>query len=144
MPDFTFETIEVTQGSFFSWGPRPGQKITGRVVDYSPNGGTDFNDEPCPQLVLELTSDAYSITKDGEQTDFARGDFVTLNTGQANLKKLVRSADPAAGDVVEISFAKTERSPRGTVKIFDMKIARGAAKDLPKPASRPADDDPPF
>lgn len=139
-----WEEIEVPKGSFMSWADRPGQSITGRVVEYAPTGGTDFNDDPCPQVVLEITRDAYSVNKQGERYDYATGDLVTVNAGLSNLKKAVRRADPEPGDLLDIAFTDTEKADKGTVKIFRVRIARGAGKAPAARAAAPAQSEPPF
>jgi len=130
-----WETIEVPKGSFISWGDRPGQEVVGRVLDYDATGGTDFNDQPCPQLSVELTADAYSVNKAGERFDHGRGDVVTLNCGLANLKRAIRAAALDPGDLVSIRFDSTDRADKGTVKVFVVKVARGAGRRTSEPAS---------
>jgi hypothetical protein len=139
MSGYTFEEVEVPKGAFISWGPRPGQEVTGKVLDYSPDGGTDFNDQPCPQLTVELIDPAYSISKSGDRFTHDRGELVTLNCGLANLKRAVRFTNPEAGDVIKIQFTDLEKGGKGEVKVFSIKIARGAARG---PSAQP--EEPPF
>jgi len=137
-----WEEIEVPKGSYMSWGDRPGQELTGRVVEYTPTGGTDFNDDPCPQVTVELTRDTYSVNKVGERFDHPAGELLTINAGLANLKKAIRRADPEPGDLLNVAFADTDRADKGTVKVFKVRIARGAGK-VAQQASRQSDA-PPF
>jgi hypothetical protein len=134
-----WETVEVPRGAYISWGTKPGQHVTGRVVDYNPTGGTDFNDQPCPQVAVELTEPAVSVNKEGERSNFETGELVQLNAGQVSLKRALRAADPSPGDLVKITLENLAKTPKGTVKEFGIKIARGAA-----PAAKPDDDEPPF
>ena len=134
MTDPQWETVDVPRGAYISWGTQPGQTVTGKVLDFSPLGGTDFNDEPCPQLSLELVEATYSINKLGERTNFAAGELVVLNCGQASLKRAVRAAGPNPGDLVKIEFTSLAKGNKGDVKEFSIKIARGVG--LSRPANR--------
>lgn len=137
--------VDVPRGAYISWGTKAGQHVTGRVVDYQPTGGNDFNDEPCPQIAIELTEPAASINKDGERTNFDAGELIQLNAGQVSLKRALRAADPSPGDLVKITLSDLVKTARGTVKEFSIKIARDAAVGSSKPAAVAADsDDPPF
>jgi hypothetical protein len=146
----TWETIEVPRGAYIGWGSKKGQHVTGKVLDYQPEGGTDFNGNACPSATIELTESAASFNKDGDRSDFAAGELIQLNAGQVSLKRALRAADPAAGDLVKITLVNLAKTDKGTVKEFDIKIARGAGgavepKAEPKKAMAEVDDDePPF
>ena len=146
----TWETIEVPRGAYIGWGSKKGQHVTGKVLDYQPEGGTDFNGNACPSATIELTESAASFNKDGDRSDFAAGELIQLNAGQVSLKRALRAADPAAGDLVKITLVNLAKTDKGTVKEFDIKIARGAGgavepKAAPKKAMAEVDDDePPF
>ena len=146
----TWETIEVPRGAYIGWGSKKGQHVTGKVLDYQPEGGTDFNGNACPSATIELTEAAASFNKDGDRSDFAAGELIQLNAGQVSLKRALRAADPAAGDLVKITLVNLAKTDKGTVKEFDIKIARGAGgavtpKAEPKKAMAEVDDDePPF
>jgi hypothetical protein len=144
-----WETIEVPRGAYIGWGTKPGQHVTGRVLGYQIDGGTDFGGNPCPQLELELTEKSASFNKDGERTDFAAGELVQLTCGQVSLKRAVRKADPTPGDLVKIELQNLVKTANGTVKEFGIKIARSApartivtAHGAAKSATD--DDEPPF
>ena len=138
-----WETVEVPRGAYVGWGSKPGQHVTGKVLDYSLSGGTDYAGEPCPSIAIELTEKAASYNKEGERTDIEAGEIVQLNAGQVSLKRALRAADPSPGDLVKISLDNIAALKGGkTVKEFGIKIARGAAKTT---AASAADDDaPPF
>jgi hypothetical protein len=140
-----WEEVEVPRGAYISWGTKAGQHVTGRVVDYNLTGGNDFNEQPCPQIAVELTEPAASINKEGERTDFEPGELVQLNAGQVSLKRALRAADPSPGDLVKITLSDLVKTAKGTVKEFSIKIARGAAVNT-KPAAAQTDNDdaPPF
>ena len=138
-----WETIEVPRGAYIGWGTKTGQDVTGKVIDYQPDGGTDFAGNPCPSVAIELIEDAASFNKDGDRTDHPAGELVQLNAGQVSLKRALRAADPSPGDVVKISLEKLVKTDKGTVKEFGIKIARGTA--AAKPATKAVEDDaPPF
>lgn len=141
-----WEEVEVPRGAYISWGTKAGQHVTGRVVDYNPTGGNDFNEQPCPQIAIELTEPAASINKEGERTNFEAGELVQLNAGQVSLKRALRAADPSPGDLVKITLSDLVKTSKGSVKEFSIKIARGAGVST-KPAAAAAaadDDEPPF
>lgn len=130
-----WEEIDVPRGAYISWGEQIGQHVTGRVTDYQPAGGTDFAGNICPQLVVELTEPAASINKAGQRTDFAAGELVVLNCGLVSLKRAVKAADPAPGDLVKITLSGLVRTANGTVKEMSIKIARGHGQaKVPTPA----------
>lgn len=133
-----WETVDVPRGAYLSWGEKPGQFVTGRVLDYSPAGGTNFAGEVCPQLSIELREPAASINKAGQRTDFPAGELVVLNCGLVSLKRAVQVAALNQGDLVKITLLNLTTTSKGTVKEFDIKVARGAGKSPTQTASRPA------
>lgn len=140
-----WEEITVPRGAYIGWGTKTGQHVTGKVVDYQPEGGTDFAGNPCPSVAVELTEDAASFNKEGERTDHPAGTLIQLNAGQVSLKRALRAADPSTGDLVKITLKNLVKTANGSVKEFGIQIARGAGGST-KPAAAPADDDdtPPF
>lgn len=143
MPEW--ETIESTAGGFIGWGTKTGQHVTGKVMDYSIDGGTDFAGNKCPQLTVELTEKSASFNKDGERTDYEAGEIVNLTCGQASLKSTIRRTDPSPGDLVKITLSDLAKTANGTAKVFEIKIARGAGASSSTPAAAAAsDDEPPF
>lgn len=145
-----WEDVEVPRGAFISWGTKKGQHVTGKVLSYEADGGTDFDGKPCPALSIELIEPAASFNRFGERSNYDVGEIVQLNAGQVSLKRAVRAADPKPGDIVKIILSNMAKTDKGEVKEFDIKIARNAASNNGKPkakaAAAPADDDdePPF
>ena len=144
MSDYEWETIDVPSGAFIGWGTREGQHVTGKVLEYLPAGGTDFDGNPCPRLAVELIERAASFNKAGERTDYDPKEIVSLNVGQTGLKAAVLRANPEAGDLIKITMTGTTRTNKGNdIKGFDLKIARGAGN--PQAARRAvAEAEPPF
>ena len=139
----TWEEIEVPRGAYIGWGTKPGQHVTGKIMEFSYEGGTDFDGKPCPSATIELTEDAASFNKDGDRSDHPAGTIIQLNAGQVSLRRALRAADPSAGDLVKITFSNVAKTDKGSVKEFSIKIARGAAATSTKAA--PMDDnEPPF
>lgn len=129
MTDTTqWETIDVPRGAYISWGEKTGQHVTGSVLAIDPAGGTDFNGNTCPQVTLELTERAASINKAGERRDYEPGEFVVLNAGQVSLKRALLAAQLNPGDVVKITLSNLAATSKGTVKEFDIKVARGVGR----------------
>jgi len=143
-----WEDVDVPRGAYIGWGLKPGQHVTGKVLEYSLDGGSDFNDNPCPQIAIELTEKAASFNKAGDRTDHDAGDLVQLTAGQVSLKRALRAADPNPGDLVKITLdniLKGAGKNGGDIKEFSIKIARGAGVST-KPVAAVAanDDEPPF
>lgn len=130
MTDYNWEDVVTPAGSYIGWGDHPGQFVTGKVLSFDPTGATDFNDDVCPLLTLELIEPAASFNKQGERTDYPAGELVNLTCGLVSLKRAIRAADPAPGDVVKITLADLVKTSRGTVKEMAIKIARGAAPEV--------------
>lgn len=140
-----WETVEVPRGAYIGWGTKKGQHVTGKVQDYQADGGTDFNGNPCPSVAIVLTEKAASFNKDGDRSEHPEGELVQLNAGQVSLKRALRAADPKTGDLVKITLVNLAKTDKGTVKEFDIKIARGAGGSVEPAAAAEADDDePPF
>lgn len=133
MSDTNWEDIEVPRGAYVGWGDQIGQHVTGKVLDFEPSGGTDFNGNICPQLAIELVEPAASFNKKGERTDYPAGELVNLTCGQVSLKRAVKAADPAPGDLVKITLGNLVSTSNGTVKEFNIKIARGAGGPVHRP-----------
>ena len=140
MTTYNWEDVEVPRGAFISWGETTGQHVTGKILSYDPQGGTDFNNNTCPQLAVELIEPAASINKAGQRTDFPAGELVVLNCGQVSLKRAVQAASLNAGDLVKITLENLVRTANGTVKEFTIKVARGAGGSMPaQPKPSPFD-----
>ena len=142
-----WESVDVPKGAYIGWGNKPGQHVTGKVLDYNPTGGTDFYSEPCPQIAVELTEKAHSFNKDGASSTFDVGELVQLNAGQVSLKRALRAADPKPGDLVKITLENIAPLKGGkTVKEFGIKIARGAGGPVKAKVDSfgERDDEPPF
>lgn len=138
-----WEEVEVPRGAYIGWGSKPGQHVTGKVLEYSLDGGTDFAGNPCPSIAIELTEPAASFNKEGVRTDYPAGELVQLNAGQVSLKRALRAADPSPGDLVKIELQNLVKTSNGTVKEMGIKIARGAgASPKPAAAAQQDDDDP--
>lgn len=124
--DYNFEDVDVPRGLFYGWGPKPGQVLTLDVVSYNPTGGTDFHDEPCPQVVGVTVADTIRYKEKGtEREKVTKGTLITLNCGQANLRRTVLAADPTPGDVLRITFEDVTEGSKGDIKLFKAQIARG-------------------
>lgn len=139
-----WEEVEVPRGSFIGWGTYQGQYVMGKVISYDMTGGTDFNGNVCPRLDIELREAAASFDKDMNRTDHQAGEFVVINCGLANLKRAVQAANLNMGDLVKITLEGFEKVDKGTVKIFGIKVARGAGGPVgqtqqPAPSSPPTD-----
>ena len=132
---YNWEDVDVPRGAFISWGEQTGQHVTGKVLSYDPQGGTDYNGKNCPQLAVELIEPAASINQKGQRTDFPAGELVVLNCGQVSLKRAVQAASLNPGDLVKITLSNLVRTTNGTVKEFELKVARTAGDKVePRPA----------
>ena len=138
-----WETIEAPVGSFIGWGATKGQHVTGKVLDFTMDGGTDFGGNRCPQISIELTEAAASFNKAGERRDIPAGETVNITAGQVKLKTVLSQTNPSKGDQIRIELKDVIRTNTGnTLKDFLVQIKRNGAT---APAA-PADDfdKPPF
>jgi hypothetical protein len=108
-----------SSGDFMKW-ENPGEDaVVGRVLAISPKGGTTFDGDPCPLIVVEKD--------DGEE--------VKITLAQANLVRVVAAARPEVGDRVAISFDAVEKVDKGTLKKFSCEVKRGTEVAAEKPMS---------
>lgn len=68
--DTNWDFDELATGGTYAKFEKIGDSYTGRIAAFDLEGGTDFNGDPCPQLVLE--------TADG---------IIKVSAGQANLRR---------------------------------------------------------
>jgi hypothetical protein len=131
MSEEEWEESTIQQGAFIGWG-KLGQTVTGRVVDFTADGGRDFNGDPCPQVVLELTESCDNYKDKGATHEtVAAGEFVTITAGQANLRRHLTTISPKPGDRLRVRYETDYKTPSGTGKEFRLKFARGAAQPAP-------------
>jgi hypothetical protein len=123
----TADKVDVATGSYLSWASKPGQTVTGLVLNYTDDGGTNANGDPCPQLNIELTEPAYSVNRDGDRTDYEIGHQITLNTGQVRLKNQVKKLAPTPDDLIKIDYVGLVQGSRGKIKDFQVRVLRGGA-----------------
>ena len=119
------EEIDVPRGAYISWGDEPGQYVAGKVLTYDVVGGTDANDQVCPQVSLELVEPAYSVNRKGIRTDYPAGEPVVLNCGQVSLKRGIKKAVPEPGAFVKIELVNLVPVNKGEVKEFKIILIPG-------------------
>lgn len=112
-----FEWNNYTQSGDFVSFKEVGDGVIGIIKAI--REGTDFNQNPCPELILE--------TDDGEEK--------TLTAGQVMLKSALAEAAPQVGDRVRIIYsgvgdAKPGRAP---AKLFTVDVKPGP-HELQQPA----------
>jgi hypothetical protein len=127
MSENGWEEVEAPVGNFIGWG-RVGQTVTGKVIFYTHDGGTDFNGQACPQITIELQGQADSYKEKGTQlVSFESGQVVMINAGQANLKANVVAAQLMPGNLVQIAYVGDQALPGGkSVKQFKIRVNRQA------------------
>lgn len=147
----TWEDVEVPRGQYIGWGPRPPQSVTGKVLAYSMNGGTDANGNSCPQLSLELMEGCETYRDKGTRREWVeKGELVVVNASLVSLRRGVIAAQPSPGDLIKMTFDNTVKVEKGEVKEFKVQIARGsgggaqASSGSTTAASQPARAEPPF
>lgn len=139
-----WETIEAPVGSFIGWGATKGQHVTGTVLDFTMDGGTDFGGNRCPQISIELTEPAASFNKAGERRDIPAGEPVNITAGQVKLKTVLSQTNPSRGDQIRIELKDVIRTNTGnTLKDFLVQIKRNGAT-APAASFDGGDDSPPF
>jgi hypothetical protein len=157
--------VESSAGGFYGWGEKVGQKITGSILDYNPTGGSDFDGNTCPLLILELTEKSYSHSGQTGWSTLDNGTVAKLTCGLPSLNECVRLIQPGPGDLVQIELSDLIPTNKGNpAKIFKGRIARGQGQpqkqsapaaaqsgsapsfgdDGPPPPPPPDDSEPPF
>ena len=97
-----------SSGDYVSW-KNPGDQVVGTIKEV--REGTDYNNNPCPELILEINSD---------------GDEVTLTAGQAMLIRLLAEQRPAVGQKIRVIYTGDETTDRGgTMKVFSLEVKEG-------------------
>lgn len=90
-------------GNFARW-IEPGDNVKGVIAEIGI--GTDTNDKPAPQLVVDTGVES-----------------ITVTASQAQLRAKLLEAKPAVGDTIAIVFTGTETREGGrTLKCFDVAI----------------------
>jgi len=125
-----FEDIGSVSGTFAKW-ENVGDAYQGVVLAYFVDGGTDFNGEPVPQIVLG--------TAEGN---------VVINGSQKNLRNKLRdgAAKLGVGRICRISFSGTYEAPKGLGKEFTVQARDAkpgeveALTGAPGPDAAPDDD----
>jgi len=92
-------------GSYISW-KNVGDKVTGVVTRLGV--GKDFNDEDCPELIIDV---------DGEAK--------TLTAGQRNLQTVLRESAPKVGQKITIEFTGVAEEFRN-MKLFKVTLGDAA------------------
>ena len=105
--DELFEDIGQVSGTYVKWA-EVGDAVTGTIVRYDSEGGTDFNSEVCPQLVLA--------------TDYGN---VIINGAQANLRRKMLDGQSKlkAGHLCRVTFSGTYESAKGSGKEFRIQVS---------------------
>jgi hypothetical protein len=132
MPEW--ESISSSRSNFIGWAAEIGQNVTGKVL--SVGAGKDVNGVECPELQIEVSQLTETYVK-GQRSEFEAGTVVTLTCGLSNLKKQIAAAQLRAGDLVNITLESLYPTAKSPAKIFNIKVARGAAPVAPEPAADP-------
>lgn len=121
-----WESVSAPRGEFIGWGKTPGQHVTGKVLNYGVTAGSDIDNNPCPEVTVELTEQAASFRK-GERKDIPAGEVVKVTCSVTQLRRDIPAANLSPGDLVKITLERLEPSPKGSdAKIFDVKVRRNS------------------
>jgi hypothetical protein len=94
--------------------------VVGTFLSIDAKGGTDFNGNVCPLVVIE--------DDDGETRK--------ITVGQAGLKAKLWDAKPRPGDRVAIGWdGETVKVDKGDMKVFTVEVKRAEAVAAEKPKS---------
>lgn len=124
-----WETVSLPQSTdlppFLKWGDIAGQEVIGAVLDYTPDGGKDFDGNASPRVDILITQAGYNI-KDGRQVALNPGDRVTWQGNTpTRLATGLKAAEPKRGDLIKLTHEGTYRTANGTGKDIQVRIARG-------------------
>ena len=125
-----FEDVGSVTGTYAKW-ENVGDFYQGVIVAYSVDGGTDFNGQPVPQIVLGTT--------EGN---------VIINGSQASLKRNLANGAPklGLGRICRVTWSGTYEAPKGVGKEFTVQARDakpGEVEELtgaPGPDAAPDDD----
>ena len=125
-----FEDVGSVTGTYAKW-ENVGDYYQGVIVAYSVDGGTDFNGQPVPQIVLGTT--------EGN---------VIINGSQASLKRNLANGAPklGLGRICRVTWSGTYEAPKGVGKEFTVQARDakpGEVEELtgaPGPDAAPDDD----
>lgn len=125
-----FEDVGSVTGSYAKW-ENVGDFYQGVIVAYSVDGGTDFNGQPVPQIVLGTT--------EGN---------VIINGSQASLKRNLANGAPklGLGRICRVTWSGTYEAPKGVGKEFTVQARDATPSEsqaltgAPGPDAAPDDD----
>ena len=103
MTDFPYDDY-TSSGDYVTW-KTPGDQLIGTVKQI--REGTDFDGNPCPELVLEVNDD---------------GDEQTWTVGQVMLKRLLAEQRPQVGQKIRVTYTGDD----GQMKVFTLDVKEGA------------------
>lgn len=123
-----FDYSRYTGGDFVKFD-NIGDNVIGIIKEV--REGKDFNGNPCPLLVLEV-SDA--------------GDEKTLTAGQVMLKAALAEKAPKVGDKVKITYSGVSEAKPGKApaKVFTVDVKPGPHKLAEASVRNASDDEAPF
>jgi len=105
--DALLQDVGTVSGSYVKWG-EPGESHTGIIVSFDLEGGTDFNQEVVPQLVLSVD-----------------GDNKIINGSQARLRQRMRDGAPKlkVGHLCRVTFTGWYEASKGQGKDFSIECS---------------------
>lgn len=106
----TFDYKKYAEGGDFVKFDEVGDAVIGTVKEV--REGRDYNGNPCPELVLEVSDD---------------GDEKTVTAGQALLKAALAESAPAVGDRIRITYSGNSQGKpgRNPAKQFTVDVKPG-------------------
>ena len=99
------------------------------VTAYTPDGGRDFDQRPCPE------AEGVLLRRAG---DLNPGERARVTAGQVKLARLLKKADPKVGQRVVIKYLGIVKVAGGTMKDFQVLLGEMHAEDPGQ------SDEPPF
>lgn len=122
--DALLEDVGTVSGSYVKW-TSPGESHTGIIVAFDLEGGTDFNQEVVPQLVLSV---------DGEN--------LIINGSQARLRQRMRDGAPKLkpGHLCRVTFTGWYEATKGQGKDFSIECSPEPVMVDVVPKAPPVDD----
>lgn len=106
-----WEEVAVTAGTYVKFSD-PGDGITGRVVEYSPDSGaTTFDGDDCGYITIQ--------DDDGE--------FWTVTLDKPQLQRVVAAAEPVKGMLLDVRFHEWRKSEKSGREYKVFKVRRSLA-----------------
>ena len=112
--DLDDDAVQMVEDDQMNWfKPVEPMTVDMEVTAYSPDGGRDFDQHPCPQVEGVLLRRA---------GDIGPGERMGITAGQVKLARLLKKADPKVGQRMVVKYVGVVKVAGGTLKDFQIGV----------------------